>query len=155
MLAWGVCVPQDVELGLYYMENAAHPRFAPAALEQLNRYYSRVELFQQTKSVRSIPAWSGLAGESECQYSSSRIAVTWLWQSIRLQMPTAGCTTLSRQIKGNISVLLYCEVVWKKNARQYYRSSKTSRRILSNTEQETCNDSCTHYYRSQDLESPA
>lgn len=24
MLAWGVCVDQDVELGLYYMENAAH-----------------------------------------------------------------------------------------------------------------------------------
>ncbi len=31
MLAWGVCVEQDVELGLYYMENAAHQGL-PAAL---------------------------------------------------------------------------------------------------------------------------
>ena len=37
MLAWGVCVNQDVELGLYYMENAAHQGL-PAALEQIGRY---------------------------------------------------------------------------------------------------------------------
>ena len=40
MLAWGVCVEQDVELGLYYIENAAHQGL-PAALEQIGRYYSR------------------------------------------------------------------------------------------------------------------
>ena len=53
MLAWGVCVPQDVELGLYYMENAAHQGL-PAALEQLGRYYSRGTLVQQDKE-RAIP----------------------------------------------------------------------------------------------------
>ncbi|MGR5238485.1 flagellar protein MotX [Vibrio alfacsensis] len=53
MLAWGVCVEQDVELGLYYMENAAHQGL-PAALEQLGRYYSRGTLVQQDKE-RAIP----------------------------------------------------------------------------------------------------
>ncbi|GAA5645667.1 MULTISPECIES: flagellar protein MotX [Vibrio] len=53
MLAWGVCVDQDVELGLYYMESAAHQGL-PAALEQLGRYYSRGTLVQQDKE-RAIP----------------------------------------------------------------------------------------------------
>lgn len=53
MLAWGVCVEQDVELGLYYMENAAHQGL-PGALEQLGRYYSRGTLVQQDKE-RAIP----------------------------------------------------------------------------------------------------
>ncbi|MBU2895296.1 flagellar protein MotX [Vibrio hepatarius] len=53
MLAWGVCVEQDVELGLYYIENAAHQGL-PAALEQLGRYYSRGTLVQQDKE-RAIP----------------------------------------------------------------------------------------------------
>ncbi|AMF96000.1 sel1 repeat family protein [Vibrio fluvialis] len=53
MLAWGVCVNQDVELGLYYMENAAHQGL-PEALEQLGRYYSRGTLVQQDKE-RAIP----------------------------------------------------------------------------------------------------
>ncbi|NLS14679.1 sel1 repeat family protein [Vibrio sp. SM6] len=53
MLAWGVCVEQDVELGLYYMENAAHQGL-PVALEQLGRYYSRGTLVQQDKE-RAIP----------------------------------------------------------------------------------------------------
>lgn len=53
MLAWGVCVDQDVELGLYYMESAAQQGL-PAALEQLGRYYSRGTLVQQDKE-RAIP----------------------------------------------------------------------------------------------------
>ncbi|MDN3614868.1 tetratricopeptide repeat protein [Vibrio gallaecicus] len=53
MLAWGVCVEQDVELGLYYMENSAHQGL-PVALEQLGRYYSRGTLVQQDKE-RAIP----------------------------------------------------------------------------------------------------
>ncbi|NOH80734.1 sel1 repeat family protein [Vibrio sp. RE86] len=53
MLAWGVCVEQDVELGLYYMENAAHQGL-PAALEQIGRYYSRGTIVQQDKE-RAIP----------------------------------------------------------------------------------------------------
>lgn len=49
----GVCVEQDVELGLYYIENAAHQGL-PAALEQIGRYYSRGTLVQQDKE-RAIP----------------------------------------------------------------------------------------------------
>lgn len=53
MLAWGVCVNQDVELGLYYMESAANQGL-PTALEQLGRYYSSGTLVQQDKE-RAIP----------------------------------------------------------------------------------------------------
>lgn len=53
MLAWGVCVKQDEELGLYYMENAARQGL-PAALEQLGRYYARGTLVQQDRE-RAIP----------------------------------------------------------------------------------------------------
>ena len=40
MLAWGVCVDKDIELGFYYIQSAAHQGLL-AALEQLGRYYSR------------------------------------------------------------------------------------------------------------------
>lgn len=53
MLAWGVCIEQDVELGLYYMENAAHQGL-PAALERLGNYYAHGVLVQQDKE-RAIP----------------------------------------------------------------------------------------------------
>ncbi|PSW10468.1 sel1 repeat family protein [Photobacterium sanctipauli] len=53
MLAWGVCVERDVELGVHYMQSAAH-QGSPAALEQLGRYYSRGTLVQQDKE-RAIP----------------------------------------------------------------------------------------------------
>jgi TPR repeat protein len=53
MLTWGVCIEKDVELGLYYIENAAHQGL-PAALEQLGRYYSRGTIVQQDKE-RAIP----------------------------------------------------------------------------------------------------
>lgn len=53
MLAWGVCVEQDIELGLYYLESAAHQGL-PSALEQLGRYYSRGTFVQQDKE-RAIP----------------------------------------------------------------------------------------------------
>lgn len=53
MLTWGVCVERDIELGLYYIENAAHQGL-PAALEQLGRYYSRGTIVQQDKE-RAIP----------------------------------------------------------------------------------------------------
>ncbi len=53
MLTWGVCVNQDVELGLYYIENAAHQGF-PAALERIGSYYARGTLVQQDKE-RAIP----------------------------------------------------------------------------------------------------
>ncbi|MCL9780460.1 sel1 repeat family protein [Vibrio sp. S4M6] len=53
MLSWGVCVDQDVELGIYYIESAAQQGL-PAALEQLGRYYSSGTLVQQDKE-RAIP----------------------------------------------------------------------------------------------------
>ena len=53
MLAWGVCVDRDVELGIYYMENAAHQGL-PSALEQLGRYYATGTLVQQDRE-RAIP----------------------------------------------------------------------------------------------------
>ncbi|WP_407081945.1 flagellar protein MotX [Photobacterium leiognathi] len=53
MLAWGVCVPKDIEQGLYYMREAAQ-QGSPVALEQLGRYYSRGILLQQDRE-RAIP----------------------------------------------------------------------------------------------------
>lgn len=53
MLAWGVCVERDVELGVYYMQSAAH-QGSPAALEQLGRYYAKGTLVQQDRE-RAIP----------------------------------------------------------------------------------------------------
>ncbi|WP_299021666.1 tetratricopeptide repeat protein [uncultured Photobacterium sp.] len=53
MLAWGVCVDRDVELGVYYMQSAAH-QGSPAALEQLGRYYANGTLVQQDRE-RAIP----------------------------------------------------------------------------------------------------
>ncbi|WP_246072460.1 tetratricopeptide repeat protein [Catenovulum sediminis] len=46
MLAWGVCVEKDAELGLYYIEQSAHQGL-PAGLEQLGRYYAKGILVQQ------------------------------------------------------------------------------------------------------------
>jgi len=46
MLAWGVCVQRDVELGIHYMQLAASHGL-PAALEQLGRYYRRGILVQR------------------------------------------------------------------------------------------------------------
>ncbi|OZS42788.1 flagellar protein MotX [Photobacterium sanguinicancri] len=53
MLAWGVCVERDVELGIDYMQSAAH-QGSPAALEQLGRYFARGILVQQDRE-RAIP----------------------------------------------------------------------------------------------------
>lgn len=53
MLSWGVCIEKDIELGLYYIENAAHQGL-PVALERLGSYYSRGTLVQQDKE-RAIP----------------------------------------------------------------------------------------------------
>ncbi len=60
MLAWGVCVNRDVELGLFYMENAARQGL-PAALEQIGRYYSKGTLVQQDRE-RAIPYLREAAG---------------------------------------------------------------------------------------------
>ncbi|KKA45177.1 MULTISPECIES: tetratricopeptide repeat protein [unclassified Salinivibrio] len=53
MLAWGVCVEQDADLGVYYMKQAAQQGL-PAALEQIGRYYANGTLVQQDQH-RAIP----------------------------------------------------------------------------------------------------
>lgn len=46
MLAWGVCVDKNAELGLHYIKQAAHQGL-PEGLEQLGRYYAKGILVQQ------------------------------------------------------------------------------------------------------------
>ncbi|MDN4503963.1 tetratricopeptide repeat protein [Alteromonadaceae bacterium BrNp21-10] len=53
MLAWGVCVDKDPELGVTYMNMAAEQGM-PAALEQLGRYYAQGKLVQQNKEQAVI-----------------------------------------------------------------------------------------------------
>lgn len=48
MLAWGVCVDAEPELGVYYMREAADQGLA-GALEQLGRYYATGTLTQEDK----------------------------------------------------------------------------------------------------------
>jgi TPR repeat protein len=55
MLAYGVCVKKDVELGLYYMQEAADQGLAEG-LEQLGRYYHIGKFFQvdMDKAIRYL-----------------------------------------------------------------------------------------------------
>ncbi|MAD04896.1 MAG: flagellar protein MotX [Pseudoalteromonas sp.] len=50
MLAYAVCVDRNVELGVYYMRQAAQQGLS-AALEQLGRYYDTGRLVQQDKAM--------------------------------------------------------------------------------------------------------
>ncbi|KTF14028.1 tetratricopeptide repeat protein [Pseudoalteromonas sp. H105] len=50
MLAYAVCVDRNVELGVYYMRQAASQGLA-AALEQLGRYYDVGQLVQKDKTM--------------------------------------------------------------------------------------------------------
>jgi len=50
MLAYAVCVDRNVELGVYYMRQAAQQGLG-AALEQLGRYYDVGQLVQQDKAM--------------------------------------------------------------------------------------------------------
>lgn len=50
MLAYAVCVERNVELGLYYMKQAAEQGLA-SALEQLGRYYDVGQLVQADKAM--------------------------------------------------------------------------------------------------------
>lgn len=53
MLAWGVCVDKNAELGVYFMRAAAR-QGQPRALEQLGRYYVQGKFVQQDKA-RALP----------------------------------------------------------------------------------------------------
>ncbi|MFC3033150.1 tetratricopeptide repeat protein [Pseudoalteromonas fenneropenaei] len=50
MLAYGVCLDANVELGVHYMRQAAQQGLA-AALEQLGRYYDTGKLVQRDKAM--------------------------------------------------------------------------------------------------------
>lgn len=52
MLAYGVCVDKDIELGLLYMKKAANQGL-PEALEQLGRYY-HIGKFMQKDNTKAI-----------------------------------------------------------------------------------------------------
>jgi hypothetical protein len=52
MLAWGVCVPRNPELGIHYMWQAANQGL-PAALEQLGRYY-RLGILVQKDDEKAV-----------------------------------------------------------------------------------------------------
>ncbi|MFO6423823.1 tetratricopeptide repeat protein [Motilimonas sp. KMU-193] len=60
MLAWGVCVEKDPELGVHYMWEAANQGL-PAALEQLGRYYTKGTLVQRDMA-RALPLLRESAG---------------------------------------------------------------------------------------------
>jgi len=49
MLTWGVCVPRDAKLGMYYIEQSAKQGLL-AAIEQLGRYYEKGILVQPNKT---------------------------------------------------------------------------------------------------------
>ncbi|NOU52039.1 sel1 repeat family protein [Pseudoalteromonas sp. JBTF-M23] len=53
MLAYGVCVERNVELGLYYMRQSAEQGLS-SALEQLGRYYDVGQLVQADKAMAVV-----------------------------------------------------------------------------------------------------
>jgi hypothetical protein len=53
MLAWGVCVKEDPERGVFYMREAADQGL-PTAMEQLGRYYAQGKLVQEDKQQAVI-----------------------------------------------------------------------------------------------------
>ncbi|MGY5452137.1 tetratricopeptide repeat protein [Agarivorans sp. MS3-6] len=61
MLAWGVCVDPNPELGVMYMWRAANQGLA-AAMEQLGRYYATGTLVQQDYA-KAIPLLREAAGQ--------------------------------------------------------------------------------------------
>jgi TPR repeat protein len=67
MLAYGVCVKKDIELGLYYMQLAADQGLAEG-LEQMGRYYHvgkfmQVDINQAIIYLKSAAAMNNLAAQ--------------------------------------------------------------------------------------------
>lgn len=67
MLAWGVCVDADPQLGVFYMREAADQGLA-AALEQIGRYYATGTLIQEDRKraviyLREASALGNLAAQ--------------------------------------------------------------------------------------------
>ncbi|MEO2281180.1 tetratricopeptide repeat protein [Pseudoalteromonas pernae] len=112
MLAYNVCVERDVELGVYYMRQAAEQGLAEA-LEQLGRYYDTGKLVQADKAMAiiylreaaaqgSLPAQLRLVKLYNSGYGSPQDyedAYRWLFHS------TVVDTAMHKQISSQLATL--------------------------------------------------
>ncbi|QUM79158.1 sel1 repeat family protein [Moritella sp. 5] len=95
MLAWGVCVDKNAELGIYYMRAAAR-QGQPRALEQLGRYYVQgkfvqqdieraVPLFEQSAKLGFLPAkiqWAELLIQGYGSPYDYQMAYSYLYNTV-------------------------------------------------------------------------
>ena len=105
MLAWGVCVNQDVELGLYYMEMPLIRVYQPHWNKLVVTIHA-AHSFSKIKSVRFLTyvrplRWAtSMRVFTSLSYCCVITAVRWI-----MKMPTVGCITRSRRISVPISEL--------------------------------------------------
>ncbi|QUM87665.1 sel1 repeat family protein [Moritella sp. 36] len=95
MLAWGVCVDKNAELGIHYMRAAAR-QGQPRALEQLGRYYVQgkfvqqdieraVPLFEQSAKLGFLPAkiqWAELLIQGYGSPYDYQMAYSYLYNTV-------------------------------------------------------------------------
>ncbi|KXO10597.1 Sodium-type flagellar protein MotX [Moritella sp. JT01] len=95
MLAWGVCVDKNAELGVYYMREAARQGL-PRALEQLGRYYVQgkfvqqdieraLPLFEQSAKLGFLPAkiqWTELLVRGYGSPYDYQMAYSYLYNTV-------------------------------------------------------------------------
>ncbi|MFT7681611.1 MAG: TPR repeat protein [Moritella dasanensis] len=95
MLAWGVCVDKNAELGVYFMRAAAR-QGQPRALEQLGRYYVQgqfvqqdidraLPLFEQSAKLGFLPAkiqWAELLVRGYGSPYDYQIAYSYLYNTV-------------------------------------------------------------------------
>jgi len=95
MLAWGVCVDKNAELGIYFMRAAAS-QGQPRALEQLGRYYVQgqfvqqdieraLPLFEQSAKLGFLPAkiqWAELLVRGYGSPYDYRTAYSYLYNTV-------------------------------------------------------------------------
>ena len=95
MLAWGVCVDKNAELGVYFMRAAARQGL-PRALEQLGRYYVQgkfvqqdieraLPLFEQSAKLGFLPAkvqWAELLVQGYGSPYDYQAAYSYLYNTV-------------------------------------------------------------------------
>ncbi|GIC76326.1 tetratricopeptide repeat protein [Moritella sp. F3] len=95
MLAWGVCVDKNAELGIYFMRAAAR-QGQPRALEQLGRYYVQgrfvqqdieraLPLFEQSAKLGFLPAkiqWAELLVQGYGSPYDYQTAYSYLYSTV-------------------------------------------------------------------------
>lgn len=95
MLAWGVCVDKNAELGVYFMRAAAK-QGQPRALEQLGRYYVQgrfvqqdidraLPLFEQSAKLGFLPAkiqWAELLVRGYGSPYDYQLAYSYLYNTV-------------------------------------------------------------------------